>query len=839
VLQWLRGGVAIDGATTSTYKLVEADTGAAITLRASYTDYQGFVEAPVSAATAAVIGQVAATGAPVISDTTPTEGQTLVLDTASIADANGLGAFALKWQASSDGQTWQDIAGQTTAAYSPQDALFASFARGAAVQLRAVASFTDGAGNAETVASAATAAVLAVNDGTAAVTIAGAATVGQTLSASLTADPDGNGTTPQYQWLRNGLAIDGATAATYVLAAADGNQQISVRASYTDHQGFAESPVSAATARVQAPVTGAPVIADTTPTEGSVLTINTASIADGNGLGVFAYQWQSSANGTTWTNIAGATAATFTPQDLAGITAGAQAGQFLRIAVSFTDGAGVRETVVSSATSVTGRNWEAADNNTSAFSGTAGDDIALGRAGANALTGNAGDDTLIGAGGNDVLTGGDGNDALGSAANEAGNDTLIGGAGNDVINGGAGTDIASYVTAMTAASFSNTGTSIVVNAGTEGVDTVSLVETLRFNNVAYTVASGTAANNTLTGAAGSQILFGFEGVDTINGGAGNDVIVAGDGNDFIVQAAATGNRDIVDGGAGTDTFTLTGNATSETFRIYTRTEALASGMTGLHANTEIVVTRNGTTNASIIAELDNVEEIVINATNTTANDANGVVNSGTFAGDTIAVFGDFRQTSLDYSTITIGGSRANDTIDISGLTSDHRVVFTSNGGTDTILGQVRAQDVFNGQGINDQRAGATAPVATVSETSVASSQLRAFGSSDGLDALLAGQSRHALREMVAEDTAPNRSGQHRMEAGAFDEQYLTELRLQPDRSSSSHDFGRTMVENADHDVRPLDLAQLVNPATAPDVRSNDVEFDTRHVGLSQYDLLLS
>jgi len=837
VLQWLRDGVAIDGATTSTYKLVEADTGAAISLRASYTDYQGFVEAPVSAATAAVIGQVAATGAPVISDTTPTEGQTLVLDTASIADANGLGAFALKWQASSDGQTWQDIAGQTTAAYSPQDALFASFARGAAVQLRAVASFTDGAGNAETVASAATAAVLAVNDGTAAVTIAGAATVGQTLSASLTADPDGNGTTPQYQWLRNGLAIDGATASNYVLAAADGNQQISVRASYTDHQGFAEAPVSAATVRIQAPVTGAPVIADTTPTEGSLLTINTASIADGNGLGVFAYQWQSSANGTTWSNIAGATAATFTPQDLAGITAGAQAGQFLRISVSFTDGAGVRETVVSAATSVTGRNWQSASNTASAFAGTAGDDIALGRGGADSLAGNAGNDTIIGAGGNDVITGGDGNDTLGNAANEAGNDTFTGGAGDDVINGGAGTDIASYVTAMTAASFSNTGTSIVVNAGAEGQDTVSLVETLRFNNVAYTVASGTAANNTLTGAAGSQILFGFEGIDTINGGAGNDVIVAGDGNDFIVQAAATGNRDIVDGGAGTDTFTLTGDATAESFRIYTRTEALALGLTGLHANTEIVVTRNGTTNASIIAELDNVEEIVINTTNTTANDANGVVNSGTFAGDTIAVFGDFRQTSLDYSTITITGSKANDTVDISGLQSDHRVVFASNGGTDTILGQARAQDVFGGQSLNDLRTGVAALASTVGETSAASSQLPAFGSSDGLGALLAGQSRQALRDMVSDHAAANRKSHHRMEANAHDEQYLTELRLQPDRSSSSHDFGRTMVENADHDVRPLDLAQKVNLAVAPEAKLNDMALDLRHLSLSQYDLV--
>ena len=42
-------------------------------------------------------------------------------------------------------------------------------------------------------------------------------------------------------------------------------------------------------------------------------------------------------------------------------------------------------------------------------------------------------------------------------------------------------------------------------------------------------------------------------------------------------------------------------------------------MTGLDANTEIVITRNGTNNNAIIAELDNIEEIVINSRNTTAN----------------------------------------------------------------------------------------------------------------------------------------------------------------------------------------------------------------------------
>ena len=53
--------------------------------------------------------------------------------------------------------------------------------------------------------------------------------------------------------------------------------------------------------------TGAPVISDLTPLEGQALTLNTASIADPNGVGPLSYQWQSSADGTTWTNIGGAT----------------------------------------------------------------------------------------------------------------------------------------------------------------------------------------------------------------------------------------------------------------------------------------------------------------------------------------------------------------------------------------------------------------------------------------------------------------------------------------------------------------------------------------------------
>ncbi len=72
------------------------------------------------------------------------------------------------------------------------------------------------------------------------------------------------------------------------------------------------------------------------------------------------------------------------------------------------------------------------------------------------------------------------------------------------------------------------------------------------------------------------------------------------------------------------------------------------------------------------------------------------------SGDTISVVGDFTTTSLRYNTITVEGSTALDTVDISGLTSAHRVVFNTNGGGDTIVGPVRPQDVVNGATDVDQ-----------------------------------------------------------------------------------------------------------------------------------------
>ncbi|WP_262967392.1 beta strand repeat-containing protein, partial [Methylobacter psychrophilus] len=96
-----------------------------------------------------------------------------------------------------------------------------------------------------------TVAVTAVNDApTGSITINGSATQGQTLTAANNlVDIDGLGTI-SYQWLANGTAISGATAATLTLTQAQVDKTITVTAGYTDLLGTPEIVTSTATTAV-------------------------------------------------------------------------------------------------------------------------------------------------------------------------------------------------------------------------------------------------------------------------------------------------------------------------------------------------------------------------------------------------------------------------------------------------------------------------------------------------------------------------------------------------------------------------------------------------------------
>jgi Ca2+-binding RTX toxin-like protein len=252
--------------------------------------------------------------------------------------------------------------------------------------------------------------------------------------------------------------------------------------------------------------------------------------------------------------------------------------------------------------------------------------------------------------------------------------------------------------------FANGSFNYVVSDGTltDPANTVNITRVTGTINggAGNEIIIGDVAGTAINGGGGNDNINAGDGSDTISGGTGNDLILAGTGNDTIIWSAAgaTDGFDIVNGEAGgTDTFIVNGaTGTAETFRIYERTAAIAAGIPVSGATSEIVITRTVGLTTTVIAELDNIEEISVNGLNTTANNGNNPTqpDGGTSAGDMIQVIGNFNGTSLNFSTITIDGNAGDDTVDISALQSAHRIVFRSNGGKDTIVGTLRAQDVI-------------------------------------------------------------------------------------------------------------------------------------------------
>jgi len=236
--QWKRGGVNIAGATSNTYLLVTADGTTNITATVTATNPAGS-----ASATSAAVGPItplvlpANTVLPVISGTA-TVGQTLTTTSGTWTGTAPI-TYTYQWK-----RAGTNISGATANTY----ALVTADA-GAAITVTVTA--TNAAGN-TSATSAATGAVLGVPVNSVLPAISGTTNVGQTLTTT-------NGTwsgspTYSYQWLRNGSAISGATASTYLLVAGDATTNVSVTVTATNGAGSAN-----ATSTAVGPITaGAP-----------------------------------------------------------------------------------------------------------------------------------------------------------------------------------------------------------------------------------------------------------------------------------------------------------------------------------------------------------------------------------------------------------------------------------------------------------------------------------------------------------------------------------------------------------------------------------------------------
>ena len=91
--QWSRDDVEISGATASTYTLVQADVGKAITATASYTDNDGTLESVISTATTTVLNVNDSPSGEAVIDGNPTQNVVLSANTSTLQDEDGLGEF--------------------------------------------------------------------------------------------------------------------------------------------------------------------------------------------------------------------------------------------------------------------------------------------------------------------------------------------------------------------------------------------------------------------------------------------------------------------------------------------------------------------------------------------------------------------------------------------------------------------------------------------------------------------------------------------------------------------------------------------------------------------------
>ena len=370
--QWLAGGDAIEGPTGSTYTLADEDTGKAISVEVSFTDDAGNGESLTSAATDAVAAAPQAnneaTGAPSISGTVQV-GETLTADTSSIADADGISnaEFAYQWQADDT-----DISGATGSTHTLADAN-----EGKAIKVKV--SFTDEAGNDETLTSAATDPVAGNEESmTSKDAAAWSATMtvewvyqgygyystdtkkaGSLTPASFKVD----GTTYTVKMVETQgwwtyIGVDRELPFDFVLEL-DGMRFASGDASFNSYsygniyrwEGTGLSLRDGDTVEVRllrafedetavnSPATGQPTISGTVQV-GETLTADTSGIKDADGLDdvSFSYQWLAGD-----TAIQGATNADYTLAD-------ADEGKAVTVQVSFTDDGGNDETLTSTAT---------------------------------------------------------------------------------------------------------------------------------------------------------------------------------------------------------------------------------------------------------------------------------------------------------------------------------------------------------------------------------------------------------------------------------------------------------------------------------------------------------
>jgi hypothetical protein len=298
--QWKRAGVAISGATGTTYDTVAADLNAAITVTATAT-LSGYVDGPATSAARTIsAGIFSASATPLITGTKAVNG---VL-TAVPGEWAPVATFAYQWK-----RAGVNITGATASTYvlRPEDA----------DKKLSVVVTGSRAGYTSIIKTSAETIDIARIPFTShpEPVISGTVAVGQTLTVVPGAWAPSTNAEPvalTYRWERNGDPITGATSSTYVVLVSDEGKKL--RAYVTGTKlGYvtAVEPSAETSAVVKGTFTAAPKPTITGNAKVAVeLTAVPGTWAPSTGTSPisFTYQWKRDG-----VNISGATSATYTP----------------------------------------------------------------------------------------------------------------------------------------------------------------------------------------------------------------------------------------------------------------------------------------------------------------------------------------------------------------------------------------------------------------------------------------------------------------------------------------------------------------------------------------------
>ena len=292
----------IGGATGPTY----APGPLAVTTYFRRLVTSGFCAPRTASASVAITVLPVLTAGTIAADQTVCAGTAPVPLTSTAPATGGSGTFAYQWEASPNTTTWTAIAGATADTYAPGPLAATTYFR------RQVRSGTCTTAPTNTVTITVTPAL-----------VAGSIAADQALCASATPAPltsvgvaSGGSGVVAYQWESsadnvNWAAISGATGPTYAPGALNATTYFRRRAS----SGTACAPAvsNVVTITVAPALVAGTIGTDQTLCPGATPAALTSTAAASGGAGIFAYQWESSADNATWTAIAGATSAGYAP----------------------------------------------------------------------------------------------------------------------------------------------------------------------------------------------------------------------------------------------------------------------------------------------------------------------------------------------------------------------------------------------------------------------------------------------------------------------------------------------------------------------------------------------